>query len=333
MNVITSRVFVFLFTFCLLGYHWVAADQGPGDDGTQGGTDDRDVQQTVGSSGIQFKSDSKAVVENKVQIDIQVSGSGGPGKRLVAQLQSFTKTSTTKAEVDFTAKFQQLVEYVEADMVPGYSANDTMGATIDLGNINYNFASVSNAPPVYISTATSSSNYFKITCKVGSSLFNDSGVWTFTNGVKIDVDIANFPYTLSNSRLALVMGFVSEKTKFRTVESDNGQPTVVSKRLSVRSGDTSGPVDAYFSWATTVDVTSPAATANVIVGTMAVVANDNDDADTDEHVNMVYSFDAVQPATIHWDPVVGVSNSGANQLEVSAMLSLALFCVLAWIKN
>jgi len=303
----------------------VMADHGSDDNGQ----DDKDINHSVDSSGIHFESSSKTDVQNKIKIDITVVNSGGSGNRLEARLRSFTKASTTQAQVEFRAKFENLVEYVETDGVPGYSANDTVGTNLALGSLNYNYQAAANqgttANPVYVATATAAGNVFKITAKVAGSLFNDSGVYAFTNGVKIDVDISSFTYTLAGSRLALVMGFVSQKTRFKSIENDNNQNHVDSKRVVVTSNDVSGPMDAYFSWATTVDVTAPAATANVIAGSITSTHNDDDDGDDNDHSNLVYSFDAVHPTTIHWDPFIGLGN-GVGQLLPSITIVIFL-CV------
>jgi hypothetical protein len=291
------------------------------------------VTLSVGGSGIQFVSKEKTDIENEIKIFVHQVDSNGNGERLEAKIESYTKVFKTSAKVKFRAKFKYLVEYLEDDGVAGYSDNDTVGVQINLGEEDFDYDQQLDqgdpANPIKVATATS--QYLTLTCKVGSNIFNDSGVWAFTNGVKIDVDIANFPYSLGgNARLALVMGFISLKTKFKTKESDDSQTTVQSEKISVKSDGVVGPSDAYFSWAETVDITSPAGTADVIVSTIHLVNNDGDDGDDNDHRNLVYSFDALHPDTIHWDPFFGLN--GSSHLWPCSLLSAFLLAVLALLQ-
>jgi len=290
-----------------------------------------DVSINIDGKGLHFKSQSKTDVNTKLNIDFQRVDSNGNGFRLEANLDSYTKTSNTTAEAHFCVKFQTLVEYIEIDGVPGYSNNDTVGTQINLGAQSWSFMQQPNqgtvSSPVLVATATST--YVKFTCKVGSDMFNDSGVMV-PEGMKIDVDIMNFPYSLGGTaRLALVVGFVSLKTKSKVMETDTSQ-TVQSEKVSVKSSGT-GLSDAFFSWSQVVQVTTPASDANVLVGNLELVANDGDDGTDNDHRTLAYSFDVQHPTTIHWDPVVAVGGSGASHLWWSPTLLFVLI-ILALVR-
>jgi len=303
-----------------------------------GGKESRDVQVSTDSNGIRVDSQSRTDTQNKLHIDIELTGSGGPGRRLQARLRSFSHSrpqtgDNAVAHVDFRAKFEHLIEYLEVDGVPGLSGSDTTGTDIDLGLESYTFAvgadQGTRANPIKVATAASP--HFKITCKIGSVLFNDSGIWAFTNSVKIDVDISTFPYSLGpNARIALVMGMVSELTQFKSVTHDDDQ-TADSNKVVVKEGGASGTTDAFFSWFTTVDVTSPPATAAVIAGPLTAVGLDSDDGSSQDHKRIVYSFNATHPDTIHWDPVIGVSLSGTSVMfPCMAMVVFLLSVVISF---
>jgi hypothetical protein len=274
-------------------------------------------------------------VKNKLRLEIEITGSGGPGRRLQARLRSYSHArphtgNNAIAHVDFRAKFEHLVEYLEVDGIPGWTAGDATGTDIDLGLVPYVFAAEPDegtaANPIKVASATSS--HFKITCKIGGLLFNDSGVWAFTNSAKIDVDISMFPFSLGlDARLALVVGMVSELTQYKSVVHDDDQPIVDSRKVVVKQDGPSGSTDAFFSWATVVDVTSPSSTAAVLVGPLTTASLDSDDKQTQEKKRIVYSFNTTRPATIHWDPVIGVSMLSAStvSLPLWTLVVLLLF--------
>jgi len=333
-----KAVFICITVFiCLAG----TCSAKPGDDG-MGGLKQRDVSATSdGTNGIVVQSLLHTDTTNKVTIQIRTTANqagnnqgSANGKRLTANIKAFTHFKATAgannvAHLDFRAKFQQLLEYLEQDGVPGFSGNDTVGTSLYLGDQNYVYAGPFTqgtlANPIVVTTATST--YFTITCSVGSLLWNNSNVWTFTNSAKIDVDIQNFPYALGgNARLALVMGMVSLTTQSKSVETDPNQPSTSSSAVVVRE-TSGGAQDAYFSWSETVTVTSPTATANVIAGPLTVAALDADD-DLGDHRNIVYSFDALRPSTVHWDPVFAVSASRAFIIVPSIAVLIFLFVAL-----
>jgi len=302
---------------------------GGGDNGSGGGEDRSNVTCSANSNGIVLKSESETdTTRDRIEIDIEVSSSGGSAKNLLARLQAFSSVSGTQAEIDFRVKFSQLIEYLEVDGVAGYSSNDTQGAVLNLGDESYTYSILADQAlgSSVVKVVRASSTHFTITGKMGSALFNDSGVFAITNSIKIDVDISNFGYTLgSQARLALVLGVVSDKTQAKTQSHDDGQPHVDSEKINVHGDSAQGPVDAFFSWATTVDVTAPAATAPVIASPLTVVANDQDDGDNQDHHQIIFSFDALAPTTIHWDPLIGLGAiSGATSLSISLCCLIAL---------
>ncbi len=134
------------------------------------------------------------------------------------------------------------------------------------------------------------------------------------NSLKIDIVIENFPYTATDSSLALESRL---KTKFhKEVESDTDEEAAgfTSGESAVSFGES-----GFFSWADTAD--ADGTTINVVTSTILELEDDDDedekeegDEETETEEKMFFSFVTKGAAKIYWDPRVGVVSEGTAVL-------------------
>ncbi len=331
----------FLF---LANFHLVAADDNNGDNDNNGSStstndannhdnDNGDSHDDAGSTNEGEHHDDEAMHEER---EVKVSKSGqeveieselknGTNKDKVelqikahedveVKLKYKTESSTAEYKVEFRVEFREIIEYLDNDTTgSGYQPGvDTIVSRYRIGDhlgndINYTIQTINNAQ-VHIFEITTTDGVFTVTFKLPEAVLNVSkGVVLTPNALKIDVEINNFPYQGSDTSLSLLTK-VKTKTKYEMKDHTEHEDLGISaneSELALPAPDNS--TAGFFSWAETASADGQ----TISVVNTRPLPDTGDDGDEDheagEESRVIYfSFIAVQPKNIYWDPKVGV---------------------------
>ena len=270
---------------------------------------ERDLTIKVDPDRIEIESELK-IGDNKDEFEIEFRVESGEEPEI--ELEYSTETDTLEAEFEFEVEFEQIIEYVDNGTSNGYQVGEEVfiyeiGET-DWNDIVHTITTV-DAAEVNIFTATTSDGVFTIILRISGSI-TDLGNATLTpNSLKMDIAIHDFPYTSTDSKLAIKAKVETESESEQRDESTEETSGFGSEEaeIFIRNAAAQG----FFSWAEY----ALADGSNVTVITSALAESDDPDDDLEEGKTsntMFFSFNVTNSQDIVWDPKVGVQSQGTQ---------------------
>ncbi len=285
------------------------------DDGTGDHHDDearheeREVKVSKSGREVEIESELKNGT-NKDKVELKIKAD----EDIEVRLKYKSKSDSTEYKVEFRVEFREIIEYSEngtADsgyqpdsdtLVTRYRLQDHLG-----NDINYTTQTI-NGALVHVFEVITTDGVFKVIFKLPEAVLNvSSGVVLTPSALKIDVEINNFPYQGNDTSLALLTK-VKTKTKYELKDHTEHEDLGFSQNeteveLPAPDNSTSG----FFSWAETAIADGQ----TISVVNTQPLPDSNDDGDNDHEEGetsrrIYFSFIAVQPSHIYWDPKVGV---------------------------
>ena len=319
-------------------------DKGDSEDSDHNGVADKteteaERQVQVEQNSNQWKVESELKNGNQkdhIQAEFQI----GDGKPEV-KFEYKSEANSTETEMKYRVNFNQLVEF-NNDAVAGYQkGNDTVVSKYDLSKVDWNPIAYTtednNGVTTHIASATTADGVFTLILRISTGFTNINNTIVTPNAIKIDIVINGFDYQGNDTYLSLQTDIKTQSETSVSQHSDdekNGFATN-EEQVSVGSGSTNG----FFSWVKTAK--ADGVMVNIIPSNLTKVSSGEEDGDLEsgeQQKIMYFTFDAVTPQRIDWDPKVGVDNlafiaainatdvSGANFLVFSLW---ALFVGLA----
>ena len=271
--------------------------------------EEREVKVSNSGKEVEIESELKnGTNKDKVELEIHAKD------EIEVKLKYKSSTKDTEYKVEFRVEFKGIIEYIEngtADsgyqpesdtIVTKYRLKDHLGS-----DINYTVQTI-NGAQVHVFEVTTTDGVLKAIFKLPEAVLNVSNNVVLTpSALKIDVEITNFPYQGSGTSLALLTK-VKTKTKYELKDHTELEDLGLSENeteleLSAPDNSTSG----FFSWAETAIADGQ----TIQVVNTQPLPDTGEDGDEDheegEESRVIYfSFIAVQPSHIYWDPKVGV---------------------------
>ncbi|MCH8908125.1 MAG: hypothetical protein IH840_13635, partial [Candidatus Heimdallarchaeota archaeon] len=248
--------------------------------------------------------------DNKDEFEIEFRAESGEEPEI--ELEYSTETDKLEAEFEFEVEFEQIIEYVDNGTSDGYQVGEEVfiyeiGET-DWNDIVWTVTTIDGAE-VNIFTATTSDGVFSIILRISGSI-TDLGNATLTpNSLKMDLKILDFPYTASDSKLAIKAKVETEAEIEQRDESTEETSGFGTDEAEIFIGNAAA--QGFFSWAEY----ALADGSNVTVITSALTESDDPDEDLEEGKTsntMYFSFNGTNLQDIVWDPKVGVQSQGTQ---------------------
>nr|MDO8100619.1 hypothetical protein [Candidatus Njordarchaeota archaeon] len=244
---------------------------------------------------IQVRSESEVEIDSEFQDHIGIHFYTADGISL--KLHYNSHTNTTESEFELHVEFISLVELV---------GNNTVG-TIDLTKVEYSSPQVTNI------TSSSGVNGYRIeshsvgttyTFQIVAYIYTKFAIVNNTNleptQMKITIVIENFPYTLADSTLGLVVDAHSQ-AEIHTAESASGDEGEVEVETEVTRG--------YFSWSN-----------SALVDNVARPVNSSVSKQEDYQITLIYPHGT---KIVH-DPILGVGPVPATSFLSSPLFYITL---------
>lgn len=260
------------------------------------------------------------------------------GDKIEVDFKKYTTSIATASR--FRIRFYTIQEYLEGGAAPGLDANDTLCNSYAIrGGKNFvltdlGTSKIGTTTVRKVQGSTNDNMFFFVITMAGDGTnapaveFAKDKRIVLPTSIKMDIgiDATSFPYKASSgneTRLALV-AFTKSKTKVKSRTETNE-----SRATSVTFGVGATP-DAFFSWASTVQVNGNATdTAAVIPSALVEFKDDDDDGDDKEATEKVtFAFDVARPKSLLWDPEFGFGEANSSMRAV-ASLSLVVACFIA----
>jgi hypothetical protein len=297
-----------------------------------------------------------AITQKTSAVDWLFSTDGVPSFRA----QFFNSDKDSKAGFEFRVALLRFIEFedaysaVQGTSVLGFDTQDVVGHKFSLVSDTWTELKNSTSKVGAVEVRTTNSSMWRAqnvsdvaynttvklivrqsasTVKVGSSVIEP-------NKMKFDVELENFPYTLTGGtgqvKLGLVAIIQSAPAQARRRLAKSDKPNMGEIAIGNDHGDGYG----RFVWSTTAQtwgqtastaVESPILASTLLAddSTLSNIGTNNDpDKKTGESGNLVvFTFDAEKPRKIYWDPSVGLDDqllegSGAA-LRASILMVLA----------
>jgi len=256
----------------------------------------------------------------------------------------------------------KLVEYVESNANPGFSPDeDTVVSQYKFWKASWSKLSdtktVGDDGTTEVHQICSSINSVEVRPDVTICLNIAAGQTSFhgisqdPNAIKWSLSVSNYPYNTTNSRLALKFSF-SSRMKVKDFDAtDDKDFSKDPNEGAVVVGDDGSGNKPLASYTTNINVTGNGCSATgSVLRTIIREGEWSNDTDVDlpsqpsDEPDHSISFDAVrrvgyfsfitdcQPATILWDPQLGVGQSDAATSAGIAVLPSVVFAVIALIS-
>ncbi len=266
---------------------------------------EREVEVEHEDDKVQIKSELKNG-ENKDKIEFELKQDDG----VEFKLKYSTETASNETEMKFKVKFRSIVEYSENNSVVGYQDAEFV-SMYKLKDQSFEPIAYTTGTNLHIFTLTTTDGVFTIIAKISGSISEDGNATLTPNSIKFDVILNNFPYTQSDSSLALETRLKTEFERKIDADTDEEEAGFGSDETQVGFGTT-----GFFSWANTAD--ADGTTVEVVTSSIM----DLDDDDEKEHdleegettEKLWFSFIATNATKIFWDPKVGVESQGTLSL-------------------
>jgi len=290
-----------------------ASDNNGGDNNDNNDDDpntsvDRDVTIQTSNNDISISSKSKSAT-SKTEWEFEVS-THGDDERLELEARFKTNSvgngtisgNTTKLNVLFAGMIEYMdtagAGFQKSELVKSIKFGQwgNIQCAQNAGNYNCTTTTISNAPSVIVEFL------------FGGNPFNANTQVVNPNEIKIAVSINNFPYTQTNTSVAL-SAYVRQKSSY-IEKSGKGDSAV----------QVSGT--GFFSWETTATATAADGSTSTVNVVQSILDSDRNDC-----ANLiVFSFVAPQARGIFWDPFfgVGTASSAASAVVSYAVMALAV---------
>jgi len=272
-------------------------------------------------------------------------------------LRYFMKDSDSKESLLHRWAVWKVFEYDETDGVPGFDpATENITSSYSLflrrfTQMNYNKYTDSDGAVIHsvctdLNPIDQSTPFPDVTFCAHAAEKEGTANRTHINpnSLKWSISISNYPYQSASGRLGLKVSFDSRnivKDLSATDASDENDESQAALDMS-SDDDNSHRFRGIAAWVTTVDVTGTgcAATSTVVRSVVLdqQISTDDENPPTDPDIDATikirvsyFSFptNCVQPASIVWDPELGVStdDSGAFSLKASFLFVIAMIFV------
>ncbi|MCH8905557.1 MAG: hypothetical protein IH840_00580 [Candidatus Heimdallarchaeota archaeon] len=248
--------------------------------------------------------------DNKDEFEIEFRAETGEEPEI--ELEYSTETDTLEAEFQFEVEFERIIEYVDNGTSDGYQVGEEV-FIYEIGETDWNdivhLVTTIDGSEVNIFTAMTTDGVFTIILKISGSI-TDLGNATLTpNSLKMDIEIHDFPYTSTDSKLAIKAKVETESESEQRDESTEETSGFGSEEAEIFIGNAAA--QGFFSWAEY----ALADGSNVTVITSALTESDDPDEDLEEGKTsntMYFSFNVTNSQDIVWDPKVGVQSQGTE---------------------
>ncbi len=272
----------------------------------------RQVEVQNSTNNFQIESVSKvANRKDKIEVEFQVHKGDSPEFKFSYK----TEANSTQTKFKFRVDFNKIVEYKNLN---GSAYNGTGAvSTYDLSNATWSpLSTVVDQYGTYTITASTSDNVFTLVIHVASQIVKKDNVTITPNALKIDVKINNYAYKGTQTSLAL-------GTKIKTTATQRVENSSYDEENHFASNEkelnmTQAGVSGFFSWANWVYADGK--NASVLTSKFQNISSEEHDLSVGEHASRVFfSFNAIQPKKVFWDPKIGV----VSQSTSAALQSIA----------
>ncbi len=254
--------------------------------------------------------------DNKDEVELDIDTK--EDEELEIELRYKSETGSTKSDVRFRVEFKEIIEYLDVNTTGnGYQDGEEL-SVYEIGEsgwkpLGYTTETVDNVD-IHVFTATTDDLVFKVVLRIAGAFLDLENFTLTPNAVKIDVEINNYAYTSNASSLALMTKVKAELEQEIEEESSEEEEGLTTNEQEI-SLDTSD-FEGFFSWKETA--LADGQEIQVLNSQLADGSQDEDDLLEGESCMKIYfSFIAVTPVNIYWDPKVGVNvlTSGADVLS------------------
>jgi hypothetical protein len=298
----------------------------------------RKLDYNVANKEVNIKSETDAGAgKNKFELNYKVND-----PKLEITLRAYAKDTDSAAKFRFKWKIRGVVEYVETNGQEGYQEGaDTRGTVWGFRDADWTFRTLpdtmSGSDTVKHFEGRSADGFFVLTGHISGGAFTTAGQMVNPVATKFDIAInpaaGGFAYTLAGSKLALI-GWVmsSNQIKVKEVNTDGSETSTPSSNAKeVLFGPDASP-EAFFSWATSAsgNTTSGIAPCAIIASPLRDDLNETKENSDDNNKKTSHAFNCVQPRSLVWDPMVGLSGGVGT---VVPSLTLILLAMVAAILN
>lgn len=227
-----------------------------------------------------------------------------------------TESGSNETSLKYRVEMEQIVEYVDSGAADGYQVGEEV-STYTIGQKGWDNLVYDYTNQVHTIVATTSDGVFKIVLKLSEVITPLDNATLTPNSLKIDIEMNNFPYTQSNSSLAIVTKIKSSAAS--KVEDDTEEETVGfgSDEKEVRLNTTAA--SGFFSWVE--HAMADGKLIDVLSSPLSQATDDEDLEESESSTKLVFSFNAVNATKIVWDPKIGVTSEATVALLESILNS------------
>jgi hypothetical protein len=269
------------------------------------------------------KSADKGGYKMKTTVDIRAdhpSKSTGVNAPLRYRLKYYSsdKDSKTSFKLNMHMGFVEIVEFVPTDPLLGFQVGvDTPVSTSLWSENSWQFSTIFTDGYNYWFNVSDVNNTFTVTPHIAAGDFAVNGQNYAPDEVKTDILIQNYPYTTAGTYLALrirlqsVMKLTQNKTKSEAIYSNPGLGGMM------------------FAWLPTLTIDGNP--CNVIASPLNKTTDDTTDPDYvkgESAFHYYFTFPAVHPGVIQWDPTVAIWGSASSVTASLLLLVAALLALL-----
>jgi hypothetical protein len=307
-------------------------------DGDGGSRDNREIKISVSNNAVTLESKTQSGKDKSFfSVGYAVNDA-----RLEIDLRSKVDEGDTKDKARFKWKIGRVVEYLDNGTPAGFQEGDTIGASWDFKNKNFQFSDITTDQTIKTFQGVSQDGFFKLVGYISGGPFTtkEGNKTVLPVAHKFDITIspaANW-WTQNGSRVA-VLGWVmsAESTQTKEMDTDGNDVTAVTtKGKRIHFGAAASPA-AFFNWDLNPNCTNAAgglAPCPVIVSPLTADPSEDTSSGDKQAGNSnkktSHAFDLVHPRRIFWDPMIGI---GAGTHVVPSMLALALLVLAALLSN
>ncbi|MHA2501497.1 MAG: hypothetical protein ACXAE3_01310 [Candidatus Kariarchaeaceae archaeon] len=256
--------------------------------------------------------------ENKDKFEAEFKIGGGDEPEI--ELKYSTESDSSEIELKYRVNFDQIIEFSESGATAGYEEDvDQVVSEYELDKAVWEPLAydeeIIDGVTLYTATATTSDGVVSLVLKLSTGIADVNSTTITPNAIKIDVIIDGYVYEGNGTYLALQADIKTEsETEFDEESEDETNGFAENEEeIRVDTADAS----AFFSWVETANADG----VDIAVIASSLQESDDDDDDIEEgekHEIIYFTFDAVQPEKIVWDPKVGVSIAGLGSGGVFA---------------
>ncbi|MCY3413225.1 MAG: hypothetical protein INQ03_16415 [Candidatus Heimdallarchaeota archaeon] len=271
---------------------------------------EREIELEIDSEKFKIKSSLKTE-DNKDEFELEFDIGSDDNAEIKMKFKS--ESENAESELEYKVKFDEIIEFTDLAAI-GYE-NETIVSSYEIGKSGWNALSYTENQDLGLIEiiATTSDGVFSLNMRIANNFLQDDGVVLSPTSLKIDVTINQFSFVQNDTKLAIKTHIKSSSEMERDEDTEDEQQGTASSESEVEISTTS--TAAFFSWA------QLAMADDQEVNVISSALTDSTDEESESSNKIYFTFDAINPTKIVWDPKLGVV-SEASLANIAAALGV-----------